>query len=76
MLRLPGRKTYTSNEKVLMTLHVKSTQGTKTLKLSDVILVPSINVSCQCCDSDKNPNSWTSFDVPTVRKVSVNLAEI
>ena len=29
-----------------------------------------------CCDSDKNPNSWTSFDVSTVRKVSGNLAEI
>ena len=43
MLRLPDGKTYTSNEKVSMTLRVKSTQGTKTLKLSDVILVPSLN---------------------------------
>ena len=42
-LRLPDGKTYTSNEKVSMTLRVKSTQGTKTLKLSDVILVPSLN---------------------------------
>ena len=30
----------------------------------------------ECCDSDKNPNSWMSFDISTVWKFSGNLAEI
>ena len=65
-LRLPDGKTYTSNEKVSMTLRVKSTQGTKTLKLSDVILVPSLNQClmsvCQFC-TDRYLISFWAIDV-------------
>ncbi len=42
-LKLPDGKTYTSNEKVSMSLRVHSIQGPKTLKLSDVIFVPTLN---------------------------------